>query len=151
MLPAGGGRVTPISRKDVAAVIAAVAARPGRAEACHVITGRQALSFAEIAAVYETVFARPMRYRDCSKDDYLGSVCDRLEAPWPLAFASLGAAIAEGRWGSASPDFMDITSRETESFHDFLVWARSPYKNFGVMSIYRGAVRRRDAGPLGPG
>jgi NAD(P)H dehydrogenase (quinone) len=126
MLPTGGGRVAPISRKDLAAAIVVLAARPRRGNNCYMITGRSALSFAQIAAVYERVYARPMRYRPCSNEDYLLSVSPRLHAPWPLAFSTLGTAIAEGRWGTASLDFNDVTSRNAETFSDFLIRTRSP-------------------------
>lgn len=121
MLPAGPARVAPISRKDVAAAIAAVAACPARTHGRYTITGPDGLSFHEIAAIYETVIARPLRYRPCSQEDYVRSVSDRLPEPWPVAFATLCAAIEEGRWNSVSQDFKNITSREAESFYDFLI------------------------------
>ncbi len=125
ILPTGAGRVAPISRKDLAAAIAAVAAGPRRANKAFIITGQHALSFAEIASLYETINARPMRYRPCSNEDYRRLIAPQLQAPWPQAFCSLGTAIAEGRWQSASQDFKNITSRGPESFGEFLIRTKS--------------------------
>jgi len=52
VLPTGHGRVAPISRDDVAAAVAAVAAKPDKPRIIQRITGHRALAFDEIAASY---------------------------------------------------------------------------------------------------
>jgi NAD(P)H dehydrogenase (quinone) len=120
-LPAGQGLVAPVSRDDVAEAITAVTARPGAARALYTITGDQTLDFDEIAACYSDATVRPLRYRPCSLDDYLVSASARLRAPWPQAFATLCASIAEGRYATTSSDFTTLTGKPPESFRDFLV------------------------------
>ncbi|TPM94643.1 NAD-dependent epimerase/dehydratase family protein [Mesorhizobium sp. B2-1-3A] len=121
VLPAGQGLVAPVSRDNVAAAVAAVAARPGAARALYTITGNQTLNFDEIAAGYGEATGQPLRYRPRTLDDYLASASARLDAPWPQAFATLCAAIAEGRYASTSSDFTALTGKPPESFRDFLV------------------------------
>src|SRR6266436_4132087 len=71
VLPTGHGRVAPISRDDVAAAVAAVAAKPNKPRIIDMITGHRALGFGEIAASYGETIVRQVRYRHCSIDKYL--------------------------------------------------------------------------------
>ncbi|MBZ9997990.1 NAD(P)H-binding protein [Mesorhizobium sp. BH1-1-4] len=119
-LPAGQGLVAPVSRADVAAAVAAVAARPDASRALYAITGDRAMSFDEIVVAYADATARPLRYRPCSPGDYLASASARLVDPWPRVFTSLCASIAEGRYASTSSDFATLTGRQPESVRDFL-------------------------------
>jgi NAD(P)H dehydrogenase (quinone) len=122
-LPVGNGQVAPISRADLAAAVAAVAAEPEKPDGVLTITGGRALGFAEIAARYAEITGKPLAYRACSDEDYLAMASIRLEGPWPEAFSTLCASIAEGRYGHATNDFMAVTGREPESFRDFLLRA----------------------------
>ncbi len=119
MLPTGHGRVAPISRDDVAAAVAEVAAKPNKSRIIYTITGHRALGFGEIAASYGETIVRQVRYRPCSIDKYLTWASAR------LAFSTFCASIAEGRYSQVSKDFTAITGREPESFRDFLLRATS--------------------------
>jgi NAD(P)H dehydrogenase (quinone) len=120
VLPAGQGQVAPISRDDVAAAVAAVAAKPDKPRTISVITGHRALGFGKIAASYGETIARPIRYCPCSIDEYLTWASAHLDDPWPHAFSTLCASIAEGRYSRVSEDFTALTGREPERFRDFL-------------------------------
>jgi uncharacterized protein YbjT (DUF2867 family) len=61
------GRVAPISRDDVAAAVAAVAAKPNKSRIIYMITGHRALGFGEIAASYGETIVRQVRYRSYSQ------------------------------------------------------------------------------------
>ena len=124
-LPAGGGRVAPISRDDVAAAIAAVAASPGNPSKTHTLTGNRALDFGEIAASYGETIARRVGYRPCSGDEYQALASAQLDDPWPFAFSTLCASIAESRYSGIFDDFSALTGRAPESFQDFLRRAAS--------------------------
>ena len=63
VLPTGHGRVAPISRDDVAAAVAAVAAKPNKSRIIYMITGHRTLGFGEIAASYGETIVRQLRYR----------------------------------------------------------------------------------------
>ena len=63
--PAGDGRVAAVAREDVAAVAAVVLADPGaHAGAAYDLTGPEALTLGEAAAVIAEVTGRPTRYVD---------------------------------------------------------------------------------------
>jgi NAD(P)H dehydrogenase (quinone) len=109
----------------VAAAVAAVAAKPDKPRIIYRIAGHRALAFDEIAASYGETIARQVRYRPCSVDEYLTWASARLDDPWPHAFSTLCASIAEGRYGQVSKDFAALTGREPESFRDFLLRATS--------------------------
>jgi NAD(P)H dehydrogenase (quinone) len=123
VLPTGRGRVAPISRDDVAAAVAAVAAKPNKFCATYTITGYRALDFDEIAATYDKTANRQVRYRPCSPNEYLTWALAHLDDHWPYAFSTLCASIAEDRYSQVSKDFTTIAGREPESFRDFLVRA----------------------------
>ncbi len=62
--PAGRGRVGFVAARDVAAVAAQVLTSPGHDGAMYVVTGPEALGYADIAARISTVFARQVDYED---------------------------------------------------------------------------------------
>jgi uncharacterized protein YbjT (DUF2867 family) len=74
-------RVAPISRDDVGAAVAAVAAKPNKSRIIYMITGHRALGFGEIAASYGETIVRQVRYRPCSIDKYLTWASARLDDP----------------------------------------------------------------------
>ena len=125
MLPIGDGRVAPILRDDVAAAVAAVAAKPNKSRIIYMITGHRALGFGEIAASYGEPIVRQVRYRPCSIDKYLTWASAHLDDPCPYALSTLYASIAEGRYSQVSKDFTAITDREPESLRHFLLRATS--------------------------
>ena len=125
MLPIGDGRVAPILRDDVAAAVAAVAAKPNKSRIIYMITGHRALGFGEIATSYGETIVRQVRYRPCSIDKYLTWASAHLDDPWPYALSTLYASIAEGRYSQVSKDFTAITDREPESLRHFLLRAPS--------------------------
>lgn len=126
-LSAGEGRVAPISRDDVAAAVAAIAANPDKAATIHTFTGQRTLDFGELAVFYSETVARQVSYRACSPDEYLALA--QLDEPWPVAFSTLCASIAEGRYSQVSDDFSVLTGRVPESFRDFLRRMASAAKN----------------------
>jgi NAD(P)H dehydrogenase (quinone) len=72
----------------------------------------------------ETI-VRQVRCRPCSIDKYLTWAPARLDDPWPYAFSTLSASIAEGRYSQVSKDFTAVSGREPESLRDFLLRATS--------------------------
>lgn len=122
-LPAGHGMIAPVSRDDLVTAITAVAARPDRSRAFHTITGNEALDFSDIAARYAETAGQQLRYRPCPAGEYLASATARLDEPWPEAFATLCASIAEGRYATTSSDFSALTGKQPESFRDFIARA----------------------------
>lgn len=62
--PAGQGRVGFVAATDVAAVAATVLTSPGHEGATYVLTGPEALGYADVAAQVSAVFAREVDYED---------------------------------------------------------------------------------------
>ncbi|WP_217577977.1 NmrA family NAD(P)-binding protein [Mesorhizobium sp. GbtcB19] len=120
-LPASYGQFAPISRDDVAAAIASVAARPEKFGDTRMLTGDQLLDFNDVCTIYRKVGGRPLHYRACAIEEYLTAASARLDDPWPRAFASLCASIGHGRYCYTMNHFAGITRRKPESFRDFLV------------------------------
>jgi len=116
VLPIGDGRVAPISRDDVAAAVAAVAAKPNKSCIIYMITGHRALGFGEIAASYGETIVRQVRYSPCSIDKYLTWASARLDDPWPCAFSTWCASIAEGRYSQVSSDFLPLRAENQRAF-----------------------------------
>jgi hypothetical protein len=114
-----------LAGEDVAAAVAAVAAKPNKSRIIYMIMGHRALGFGEIAASYGETIVRQVRDRPCSIGKYLTWASARLDDPWPYAFSTLCPSIAEGRYSQVSKDFPAITAREPESFRDFFLRATS--------------------------
>jgi NAD(P)H dehydrogenase (quinone) len=121
VLPTGHSRVAPISRDNVAAAVAEIAANPAGSRDVYTLTGHRALDFCEIAALYGEVITRQPRYRPCSAQEYLTWASANLGYPWPEAFSTLCASIVEDRYSQVSKDFKAITGHHPESFRDFLL------------------------------
>jgi NAD(P)H dehydrogenase (quinone) len=130
-LPTGHGRVAVVSRDDVAVAVAAAAVKSDESRRIYRITGHWALSFDEIAASYAEAIARPVRYRPCLADEYRTGASMRLDDPWPYAFTTLCASIAEERYSQVSEGFAALTGREPESFQSFLLRATSGHSASG--------------------
>lgn len=117
-LPVGQARIAPVSRADVAAAAAAAAAVPEHG-AVHELTGPEALSFGEVAAAADALGAE-LRFRPSSPPDYLLRLWNELPDPWPHAFSTLCASIAEGRFGRVAGGVEALTGRPAERFDAFL-------------------------------
>ncbi len=70
-VPAGGGRTAFIDARDIGAVAARVLTEPGHASTAYNLTGSEALSYTEVAAIMGEELGRPITYSN----------------PSPLAFA----------------------------------------------------------------
>ncbi len=84
-LPAGDGRTAWVDTRDIAAVAAAVLQRDTHAEGIYDVTGPQALSMDDVAAILTEVTGTPIAYRDASAE----------AARWQMQGRGLGAASAD--------------------------------------------------------
>jgi uncharacterized protein YbjT (DUF2867 family) len=115
----GDGRVAFVDAGDIAAV--AVAALTGDPHnTAHVITGPQALSYAEAAAVITEHTGKPVRHRAITAAELTG----RLERYVPKEFAAMLAALDEDIAGGAedrvTSTVEDVTGRAPTSFGAFV-------------------------------
>jgi NAD(P)H dehydrogenase (quinone) len=123
-VPAGGSRIAPVSRDDVAAAAAAVLASGAHRGKVYELTGPRSYSFDEIGEVAGRAFGVPIAYQPCSPADYLLRCWATMEDPWPHAFATMFASISQGRYASISSAVQDLAGRAPEDLEGFL--ARMP-------------------------
>ena len=116
--PAGQGRVAPVSRRDVAGAADAVLRAPAEhVGATYDLTGPEALTLDEIAAVLTEVTGRPHRFHDETLDEARASRA-RYGAPdWMVeAWISTYTAIRDGELEAVSDDVARLLGRPATSF-----------------------------------
>ncbi len=115
----GDGRVAFIDAADIAAVAARALTDPVPHNTDHLITGPEALSYADAAAIITGITGREVRHRPVSTDE----MTDRFAAAMPREFAALLAGLDEDIRGGAedrvTTTVEDVTGRPARSFRDF--------------------------------
>lgn len=108
-LPAGDGRVSFVSRGDVARALAALAtARP--ASRPQEITGPESLDMAALAALAQQEWATPIGYTATTPAGLVTDLAAGGEDPWWIyAYSSMFASIRDGRWAAVSTDTQRLT------------------------------------------
>src|SRR6476661_5269761 len=120
--PAGDGRVAAVARDDVAAVAAVVLADPGaHAGATYDLTGPEALSLAEAAAVITEVTGTPTRYVEETLPEAYASRAAYGAPDWQVeAWVSTYTAIARGEVEQVSDAVERLTGRPATSLRELL-------------------------------
>lgn len=118
--PAGAGRVAPVSRRDVADVAALVLGDPPtHAGRSYDLTGPEALSLDEIAAVLSDVTGRPHRFVDETLEEARASRAHYGAPDWLVdAWISTYTAIRDGELEVVSDDIPRLLGRPATSFTD---------------------------------
>lgn len=126
---AGEGRIALVSRDDCIAAAVAVMAGAGHENKIYNITGPEALSYRDCAALAADIGGRPVNYRVCSDDEKLAfwdalGVPRRIQGtepvagpiPWPSEeMVSFERAIREGYFDVCSGDVEYLTGRKPKS------------------------------------
>jgi len=110
-LPAADGRISLVSRSDVARCLAALAVAPvsGRH---HDITGSQSLDLAAIAAAGTREWGAPLEYVDITPGEHWAEMAAAGEDPWWMyAYSTMLASIREQRWAAVSGEVHRLTGR----------------------------------------
>ena len=118
--PAGDGRVGVVAREDAGRVAAGVLADPGRYENQTLdVTGPEALTLEEIAAILTRVQGRPVTYvRETVEEAY------ESRKKWPAAqweydsWVSTYTSIARGEMDVVSTTVRDVTDRDPLTFEE---------------------------------
>ena len=118
-LPAASGRMSLVSRDDVARALASLALR--RTPVTVELTGPAALTAGEVCRVTEAVTGRELRYSALNDSAYREAM-SREEAPdWLIeAYSTMFASVRAGRFASVSDDIPDLTGASQQSFEGFL-------------------------------
>ena len=116
--PAGAGRVAAVSRRDVAEVAALVLRDPdAHAGSTYDLTGPEALTFAEIAAILTDVTGRTHRFVDETMDEARASRAHHGAPDWLVdAWISTYTAIRDGELDDVSEDVPRLLGRPAVSF-----------------------------------
>jgi uncharacterized protein YbjT (DUF2867 family) len=121
--PAGDGRVAAVARDDVAAVAAVVLDAPDQhAGAAYDLTGPEALTLAEVAALVTEVTGRPTRYLEETVPEAYASRASYGAPDWQVdAWVSTYTAIAAGEVAAVSDDVPRLTGRPATSLRELLL------------------------------
>jgi len=110
-LPAGDGRVSFVSRDDVARSLAALATAPP-ASRPQEITGPGSLDLAALAALAQKEWATPVTYTPITPAELVTDLAAGGEDPWWIyAYSSMFASIRDQRWAAVSEDTERLTGR----------------------------------------
>ena len=108
-LPAADGRVSFVSRDDVARSLAALATAPP-ASRPQEITGPEALDLAALAALAQKEWATPVEYTPITPPGLVADLASGGEDPWWIyAYSSMFASIRDHRWAAVSADTERLT------------------------------------------
>jgi uncharacterized protein YbjT (DUF2867 family) len=118
--PAGHGRVAAVSRRDVAAVASVVLLDPGaHADRSYDLTGPEALTLDEIAAVITDVTGHPHRFVDETMEEARASRSHHGAPDWLVdAWISTYTAIRDGELETVSNDIPMLLGRRATSFRE---------------------------------
>ena len=123
--PAGTGRVAAVSQRDVGAVVAHVLQDPrdhlGRA---YDLTGPEALTFDDVAAITSRITGRPFRFVDETLEEARASRAHFGAPDWQVdAWVSTYTAIRDGELEHVSGDVERLLGRPATSFDEAIAEA----------------------------
>jgi NAD(P)H dehydrogenase (quinone) len=120
--PAGEGRLSAVARDDVAAVAVRVLLDPAQHERrAYALTGPEALTLAETAAVMTEVLGRPFSFHDETVEEAYASRAVFGAPQWQLdAWVSTYTAIRSGEMAAVSDDVERLTGRPATALRDLL-------------------------------
>lgn len=120
--PAGRGRAAFVSQDDIADAAATVLTRPAdHAGVTYDLTGPDALTLDEAAAILSAQLGRPVRYRPETIEEAYASRASYDAPPWQLdAWVSTYTAIATGELDGVSDAVPRLTGRPARSLTDVL-------------------------------
>jgi len=119
--PAGQGRVGFVAASDVAKAAARVLTGEGHEDQTYVLTGPQALTYADVAARVSAVFARQVDYDDMAASLATDQMLAGGLSPWQAAgSAELFDWIRQGGADSVTSSVPDLTGEDARTLDDWL-------------------------------
>jgi uncharacterized protein YbjT (DUF2867 family) len=128
-VPAGGGETSFVDARDVGAVAAAALVEPGHENVAYDLTGPEALTYDEAAAVFSDVLGREITYPRPGAVRFLRRLVSRGD-PLPFALVQLGVYTTArlGLAGRVTDDVRRVLGREPRSLADYLADARDTFE-----------------------
>jgi NAD(P)H dehydrogenase (quinone) len=126
----GDGRVSYVARADCAAVAAAVLTTDGHDQKEYDITGPDALSARDVAALYTEFGGRPVEVVVVDDDAYAAALVEHAGMPEPLAgaYTTFGIGTRRGYSAAVSTAVADLTGRGPTAARDVLAANRSVFE-----------------------
>jgi NAD(P)H dehydrogenase (quinone) len=118
----GDGKTSYVTRADCAAAAAVVLSEDGHANKAYDITGPEALSGADLAALASELSGTPVEAVAVDDDTYVGILVEYAGLPEPVAqfIASFGRAGREGQLSTVSNAVEELTGRPPQRFRELL-------------------------------
>jgi len=120
-VPAGKGRTGFIDARDIAAVAARVLLEDGHEGRAYDLTGSEALTYAEVAALFTEVLGRPIRYPEPGALRFAARWSQRRQ---PAAFIAVMTGIYTvcrlGLAGTVTPETQTLLGRAPISMRQFI-------------------------------
>ncbi len=121
---AGTGRLPFIDARDIGRTAAHLLAAPRAHNAEHRLTGPQALSYDDAAAVLTTATGRPVRHRAVGTDDHIRFLTDAgYDAGFAAVLAGLDTRVRTGLEATVTDTVERLTGRAPRSFREFVASA----------------------------
>jgi uncharacterized protein YbjT (DUF2867 family) len=120
-VPSGGGSEAFVDAADIAAVAAETLLNPGaHAGDRYALTGPQALTFDDVAAIIAAVSGRPVGYKDIDQEAWIsGAIAAGVPADYAVMLRWLTGAIIGGDGSQPTGDVETVTGRPPASFEAF--------------------------------
>ncbi|MFP2958521.1 NmrA family NAD(P)-binding protein [Myxococcus sp. 1LA] len=116
----GQGRVGFIDAEDIAEVAVRALTDARAHDTAHVITGPQALSYDDIAAILTRVTGRPVQHQAVSAEEAQRFMeAGGIPAPYARFLAQLEEMIRDGKEDRVTPTVASVTGRAPRSFESF--------------------------------
>jgi NAD(P)H dehydrogenase (quinone) len=108
-LPAGAGRVSFVSRAELAEATAAAALAPALARNVYELSGEATHDYHEVAAAVAHASGRPIRYQPVSEDAYAEALAATGVSGWlARSLANMYSAVAAGKFARVTTDFATL-------------------------------------------
>jgi uncharacterized protein YbjT (DUF2867 family) len=120
-LPMGEGKVSVVDARDVAAVAVKALAAPGHEGQTYTLTGPEALSNYEIAAILSEVLRREISYVDVSEQQAREAMEEASLPQWSIAcLLELYRGVRAGAMDTVSRDIEKVTGSGPITFREFV-------------------------------
>ena len=126
--PAESAKVGFVAAEDVARVAAQVLTSPGHEDQTYVLTGPEALSYADVAARVSAVFAREVDYQDLPEAQAKEQMLARGLTPWRVdGLLELYDWIRHGATDSVTSTVRELTGDDPQPVEDWLSQMRGAF------------------------
>ena len=117
----GNGRLPFIDARDIGDVAAQLLTRSHSGNTEHRLTGPEALSYDDAAAVLQDITGRPLRHHAVSADQHIRFLVNAGYAPeFASVLATLDARVRSGAESTVTDTVEQLTGRVPRSFRDFV-------------------------------